>query len=395
MPSGIYRGKTISDLGKLAVFGCYDDSELYSRNQVLVDVLSGQFLEACIVRPTTGNEASTNNHQRVSGFLAVAKTVKSQIRNYISLFSQRSLLKDATCVFVPYPAYFDRLFLSLLLPRGWAGLIIVDAFLCLHDTVVVDRQLVRQGGVMARLVHWLEDITLNHADVVLIDTQSQKLKLMAQYALSVEKVWAVPVGVNETLWTPIKLPTAGDTFEVLFYGTFIPLHGIDVVVEAARILQEVDPSVRINLVGTGQTAEAIAMQIDASGLRNTTWIRALVEPQKLHQLMTESHCVLGIFGTTEKSANVVPYKVYQAMAANHLLITRSGPAMDDLLSGEERISGLSLIAPGDPQALADAVLAIKRNYRALRVSSKTREVYDSQLSIAVIRERLSDIQELL
>jgi glycosyltransferase involved in cell wall biosynthesis len=261
--------------------------------------------------------------------------------------------------------------------------------------VVVDRKLVRQGGLMSRLVHWLEDKTLNTAGVVLIDTPRQKLKLVDQYALNAERVWVVPVGVNETLWTPVELPLLGDSFEVLFYGTFIPLHGIDVIVEAARILQDLDESVRITLVGTGQTADSIAQQLESIGLQNVSWNRTLVEPRELRRYMQSSHCILGIFGCSDKSASVVPYKAYQAMAANHILITRAGPAMDDLLAGTQPVAGLSLVSPGDPQDLAEAILEAKSNYDDLRVSSKTRELYDARLSNAVIKQKLSRIQELI
>ncbi|MEP0203689.1 MAG: glycosyltransferase [Halioglobus sp.] len=396
MALGEHGGQAIAISGKLVIFGCYDDSELYSRNQVLVEALSEEFSEVILVRSKSSTgRLPANNHQRLSGLLAAAKTATSLVGKYMSLFSQRSQLSGADCVFVPYPAYLDRLFLSFLLPRNWSGLVVVDAFLCLHDTVVKDRKLVRERGLMARLVYWLENTTLNRADIVLIDTARQQAMLIDQYRLDVDKVWAVPVGVNEALWVPMELPPLEDHFEVLFYGTFIPLHGVDAIVEAAEILQGIDESVRITLVGTGQAADSIAQQLESSDFANIRWARTLVEPQELYQYMRASHCVLGVFGASEKSANVVPYKAYQAMAANHILITRAGPAMDDLLSGIESIPGLCLVPAGDPQALANTILDVKRNYDEYRLSSRTRKLYDSRLSNTVIKEKLSRIKELV
>jgi glycosyltransferase involved in cell wall biosynthesis len=143
----------------------------------------------------------------------------------------------------------------------------------------------------------------------------------------------------------------GEPLRVLFYGQFIPLHGVETIVRAAR-LTDADP-VHWHLIGTGQEAariEALIKELEPAHLTWTPWV-------PYAELIREIHAAdvcLGIFGATDKAARVIPNKVFQVLAAGRPLITRDGPAARELLTDA---AGATLIPAGDPQALAAAVRA--------------------------------------
>jgi len=43
--------------------------------------------------------------------------------------------------------------------------------------------------------------------------------------------------VDETIYQPIPYKEPTQEFKVLYFGTFIPLHGTNTIVEAAKILR--------------------------------------------------------------------------------------------------------------------------------------------------------------
>lgn len=372
----------------VCVFGCYQDSDLYQRNRVLARTLLELGSDSFQVRPALQSD-NTGNQARLSSPAGLLRVCREQLRQLFSLLGQRRALASADLFFIPYPAYLDRWYLRLMTLGSRRRPLVVDAFLCLHDTVVADRQLLKPGSPGARLVAWLERGTLEAADCVLIDTEQQKTQLCERYDLPADKVRVVPVGLDEDQWTPLPPPPAGAHFEVLFWGTFIPLHGVPTIIEAARLLQQRDPTVRVTLLGDGQTAADCAALLDSAALDNLQWRRRLCQTAELREAIAASHCVLGVFGATDKAASVVPYKAYQALASDRMLITRSGSAMDPLA---RECDGIALVPPADPEALATAILAMK-DAQARTGAVSTRALYDRRLSQRVIREVLADVVE--
>ena len=374
-------------INKLCVFGSYDDSELYSRNRTLIDALAACAAEVVEVRPGHARKQASN-HQRLATIMNLFATAYGVIANLVSFARQRHKLSGADYYFVPYPAYIDTLVLQWLHPRGGRPRVIVDAFLCLQDTLVNDRKMLAANGVLARVVGWLERRTLETADLVFIDTEQQKALLVEQYGPDQLKLAVIPVGIDESLWQPLPFLPYEEQFRVLFWGTFIPLHGVDTIIRAARQLQEVRPQVCIELIGNGQTAQASAELIDELGVTNLEWRRCLLPADKIRDQVESAHCVLGIFGESDKAGNVIPYKAYQALASNKILISREGPAISGLL-GSQAVCGLVLVPPADSDALAEAIVQVADAYAERSSRSGSRSLYDQHLSNKNIFERVA------
>jgi glycosyltransferase involved in cell wall biosynthesis len=146
---------------------------------------------------------------------------------------------------------------------------------------------------------------------------------------------------------------------VLFYGQFIPLHGIPVIVEAARLLR--DESIDWLLIGTGQEAARVRTMIDREPLPRLRWIEWAEYPELLRQIANADLC-LGIFGTSDKAASVIPNKVFQTLAMLKPLITRDSAAIRELIATPSAL--VQLVPPGDACALAEAVTRICQHHRA-------------------------------
>ena len=112
--------------------------------------------------------------------------------------------------------------------------IVVDSFLCLYDTIVDDRKLFREGSFSARIIRFIESSVLYKCDRILIDTEQNKLRLIELYNLPAPKIFTVPVGLDEKLWVSLEQATFSGQFRVLFWGTFIPLHGVEFIVEVFK-----------------------------------------------------------------------------------------------------------------------------------------------------------------
>ena len=235
--------------------------------------------------------------------------------------------------------------------------IVWDAFLSLYDTVVHDRKLVGVVQPAAWLLFALEWLACRAASLVILDTRAHSEYFTETFRIAPQSLAAIPVGVepehfpprqSEDLAAPLNRPV-----KVLFYGQFIPLHGIDTIVEAARLAK--DEAIDWVIIGRGQEAERLRVQLAAAPLPRLTWV-PWVDYQELKDWIYQADLCLGIFGDTDKAARVIPNKIYQVLSAGLPLVTRDSPAIREILDPDTL--GLRLVSPADPEALFAAVRAL-------------------------------------
>ena len=262
---------------------------------------------------------------------------------------------DHDLVLVSYPGQLD-----ILVLRIFASLrrkpIVFDWFISAYDTVVMDRALVRRRSMPARALWLVEWLAARAANLAIMDTATHARRVEQLFGVAPASVAHVWVGA-EDLFFARGAPKADDgELKALFYGQFIPLHGIDTIIEAARLLR--DAPIRWTLLGRGQEAQRIRAMLDADPLPKLEWID-WVPYETLPARMAAADVCLGIFGTSDKAASVIPNKVFQIVAAGRPLVTRDSAAIRELLGNAPPC--VRLVNAGDAGALAGSILEYAQN----------------------------------
>ncbi|MBM9513010.1 glycosyltransferase [Desulfogranum marinum] len=266
-------------------------------------------------------------------------------------------LPKHTVVMVGYLGQLDVLILWPFAKLRGAQ-IVWDAFLSLHDTVVNDRKLCSSKSITGRFLYWWEWLACRAADRVILDTNAHAKFFEHHYRLAPGKTGSVFVGVEPEKFRPSKTHSHQEVtrpLSVLFYGQCIPLHGISIIVEAARLLEDV--AVEFTLVGSGQEQAHIKEMLEAHPLPSIRCI-AWVEYERLHQLIAEADICLGIFGESGKAGRVIPNKVFQVLQSEKPLITRDSQAIRELLDSD--VPGVYLVESGSAKALAEVIREIAK-----------------------------------
>lgn len=265
---------------------------------------------------------------------------------------------------VGFPGVLDMLVAAPIarlrgIPLAW------DMFMSIYDTVVEDRKMLRRGSIAARMLRGLEGFALRRADLVFLDTQAHARRVESLFDLPPGSAGAVWVGVESEHFQPGPpgAPAASTALpgyvRVLFYGQFIPLHGIETIVDAARLT--LGEPIEWQLIGEGQESDRIKAMLVRGALPNLRWDR-WVDYGKLHQHIAAADVCLGIFGTSGKAASVIPNKVFQIVAMGRPLITRDSPAIREML--QQAPPCVQLVPAADPHALAEAVRRFVHEGRA-------------------------------
>ncbi|MFQ6058721.1 MAG: glycosyltransferase [Anaerolineae bacterium] len=337
---------------RVCYFGTYDTEQ--SRNSIIIQGLRANGVEVVECHASLWRDTEDKMRGLQGGWRS-PRLLGRVMRSYLQLLRRYAQVGDYDVMVVGYAGHFD-LFLARLLSFLSGKPLVFDAFVSLTETVVEDRGLVRPGSLMARLLRLVDRWSCRLADLVLLDTQAHCRYFQREFGLSPARLRHVPVGADGVYRSSKFKAQSSNPFRVLYFGQYIPLHGVEYILRAARLL-EGRHDIRFELVGKGQTYEGARALARELGLRNVTFHHTWLSAGDLisRHILPADIC-LGIFGLSPKAQRVVPYKVFVALAMARPLITGDSPAAREVLVNGET----ALLCPmGDPQALARAILRLK------------------------------------
>lgn len=252
------------------------------------------------------------------------------------------------------------------------------------------------GQLFAPLMHWLESGMMRNADLVLTDTEQHVNFYVARFGVPRRKLLAVPVGAVETLATarqPEEQRAHGE-FSVLFYGSMLPLHGVDVIVAAAA--QTIDLPIRFDFIGgNAKQARHLFELCKRSGVKRYTY-RPWVPLEVLvnTEIPSANLCLGGPFGGTPQAHRVVTSKTSQALALGKATVIG---AIDDDIGFVDRDNCL-LVPQANPNALATALRWAFGQRSALQeIGARGNVLYQKRFSVQMISQslcpKLRELQE--
>jgi glycosyltransferase involved in cell wall biosynthesis len=243
--------------------------------------------------------------------------------------------------------------LAWILARLSGKKCIFDPLVSRYETRVLDRGDAAEGSLQSWHNRNIDRISFRLPDLILTDTDAHGAFFREQYDVHPGKVRTLYIGYDDELFESRAHRDGDGSLRVLFYGTYLPLHGADVIVEAARLLPD---TITFTLVGEGQTYHEVRSRAEGMTPGRITF-RPMVPAGELADAIASSDVVLGIFGVTPKAQVVIPNKVYQSLAVGRAVVTADTSAVREIFTDGEH---LLMVPPGDATSLARG---IERLYR--------------------------------
>ncbi|HEX5797940.1 MAG TPA: glycosyltransferase [Candidatus Saccharimonadales bacterium] len=199
--------------------------------------------------------------------------------------------------------------------------LVFDEFVNMYNWLTVEKRIIK-SPLLARLAKGFNGSLLKRADLVLADTALNAEYSAKAHGVDPNKFAAVYVGADENIFYPRKGKTAGDSLHVFFYGTMLPLHGVEHILGAARLLK--GEKIRLTLVGAGKKGDYIKDKINKWGLENVRYID-WVKFENIPKMISEADlCLGGPFGDTPQAGRVITGKTFQFLAmAKPTVISRT------------------------------------------------------------------------
>ncbi len=277
-----------------------------------------------------------------------------------------------------YPAQPDAV-PAWAVARAHRAPLVVDMMISLADTLAGDRA--RVGRAMEHVLAGADRLSLAAADLVLADTAANAEFMVARFGVRPDRIVVAPVGAEPGAFPPTPVPAGA--CHALWYGKLSPMHGIDVILDAARIPGT--PPVR--LVGGGQLDGWLADELQRDPPRHLEHV-PWVPYDRLGDEVASCGIVLGIFGRSDKASRVVPNKVFQAMAAGRPIITADTPGIREVLThGVDAV----LVPAAQPAALAASLISLAADAPArARLGAAARARYEQVGTPAAVARPVID-----
>jgi len=267
--------------------------------------------------------------------------------------------------------------LAFVLSRYLGATLVYDLFVSLHRTAAM------RG--YARPVVWavshVEQLTYRLPDHLLVGT-NQFIDLYAQmYSIPPDQFLRVPPAADEDRFYPRAAPKRA-VFTALYWGNFLPHHGVEVILDAAAILDEKAPIEFVFLGAGPYQARAMATAAER-GLSNVRF-EGFVNEAELHEWITRSHVSMGVFSEDVRALASITNKVCEAAACGKAIITEDSPAIREHFTNE---GSILIVPPENPDALAAALRSLQAQPGRLRQLEKgALRVHHREFSTAVIGE---------
>jgi glycosyltransferase involved in cell wall biosynthesis len=267
--------------------------------------------------------------------------------------------------------------------------VIFDAFVSNFDTLIFDRNVASETSLLARMAYHLDKFCCHCSDIVLLDTHAQASYFENTFHIPSKKIKVLPVGAVDALFFPRVSEREDEVTRVLYYCTYLPLHGALIVIKAAE--QLINTPIKFTLIGTGPEYPKVEAYVKQRGLTNVQLLPDMPLQRIADEVAKSSICLGGHFGDSKKAKRTIPGKIYQLLAAGKPVIATDTEANRELLS---HMANAYLCTPANSQSLAQAITILSEN-EALRkkIGESGRKTYLEHCSESAIESKLRSILE--
>jgi glycosyltransferase involved in cell wall biosynthesis len=340
---------------------------------------------------------SSSKYPRNQAFLKAFKRAFPHSLDFIvdkgSFKNLRLILK----FLIKFPVAKDILFLwpanylalSIFAAKLMGKRIIYDAFTSMYDSLVNDRKTIKPGSIRS-YYYYLQDYLCCHlADKLIFDTQGHKDYFFKTFKLKSSQPFVIlPVSVDLDFieQQPAFENKDSQTIKVLFYGSFIPLQGIEYILQAIQLTK--DLPIRYSIIGNGQTYRQMLELANRLGVNDLV---AFIPPTSYSELVSHikaADLCLGIFGDTEKAQRVIPNKVLECAACSKPVITGKNNDLAKFFTDKESI----LFCPmAEAHALAETIRWASANPGRWRsLGEEASRVIEKNFSLPILVDRIKN-----
>ena len=223
------------------------------------------------------------------------------------------------------------------------NVVVEDFFISFFDTLCCDRKKFSENSLAGRLLKKLDKRTLELGDAVICDTRAHGQYFCEDLGCAPEKIQVLYLEADRSIYYPRAKKSSGDeAVHVLYFGTILPLQGVDIIMQAVKLLKD-RKDICFEIIGPIPDH----LKVDSP---NVNYFRWLSQNELAEHIANSDLCLAGHFaGDIEKAKRTIPGKAYIYEAMEKPMILGESPANRERYRENDKNRFVKM---GDPEALA-------------------------------------------
>lgn len=217
--------------------------------------------------------------------------------------------------------------------------IILDYYISMYDTNVLDRKNFKLNSRKANYLYKIDKRAIKMASKIIFLNRTE----MRRYCELVEEnyknldIEIVPICIDEKRYGKIKFfKNAKKEMVICWWGTYIPLHGIDSILQACKILKDKNFNFKLYLFGNSEKLSVPYKEmVEKLKIKDKVVIKNdfTFNNGKLEEFLEENcDLVLGNFGKSSKAKNVLVNKIIDGISMKIPVLNGESKAPDDFFN---------------------------------------------------------------
>lgn len=266
----------------------------------------------------------------------------------------RILTTDFSGYDVVFVGFAPQLVLPFFSWKFRKNVVIEDFFISLYDTLVFDRKKLKETSLGAKFFRKLDRKTLQKAKYIIADTKAHAAYFSEEFGCDRSKMQVFYLEADKDIYYPRKPLKKRNTFHVLYFGSILPLQGVDIVMQAVKELGG-QKDISFEIIGPVKEQE----KADTENVVYYPWLK---QEELAEHIASADLCLAGHFNADiGKAKRTIPGKAYIYAAMDKPMILGDNPATHELYSGED--PGIYFVEMGNPHTLATLILQVAESER--------------------------------
>ena len=231
--------------------------------------------------------------------------------------------------------------------------IVEDFFISMYDTLCCDRCKFRPDSYIGTLLHKIDRQTLSRADAVFCDTHAHAQYFVQEFQADPDKLFTMYLHADTTIYYPMSVNRpAGLEGKciVLYFGSILPLQGIDIVLDTFRLLDHY-ANLYFICIGPIQDEKLTTPRPISDCIQYINW---LPQEELARYIAMADLCLAGHFhGSIGKARRTIPLNAYICQAMKKPMILGDNAANHELFKESDNILFVEM---GNSHALANGII---------------------------------------
>ena len=362
---------------RVCYFGTYRDE--YPRNRSMIEGLRRNGVQVIECHEKLWKDTH-DRAQAASGAWKSPRFLVRVVRVYIQLLQKYLRIGDYDVMVVGYPGQFD-VFLARILTWLQRKPLCWDVLTSIYQ-ISLERRLDQNVTPTIQLIRFIEKLACHLPEQLILESEEYVNWFCQTHRIKPDRFRVVPLGSHYSSITTDSNRSVPQKkkFIVLYWGNFLRSHGVDLIMQAARCLNN-DKTIEFICAGDGPERKR-AME-SAKGLRNISFPGYLSDEALVNEQDRADIC-LGVFGSTPQAMETIQNRIYECLAKGKVLLTGYAPLISktfqhgrDLFLCERTVEGI-----------VEAIRILKENPQLrIKLAENGQKTFNENFSVEKIGQR--------